>query len=630
MIRIENLTKSFGDRLIFDEINFSLSAKQRVGLVGQNGHGKTTLFQMINGDEHPDSGSIVIPRNYRIAYVKQILEFTAETALEEGLRALPIQEQEHSWKVEKILAGLGFSEEDFGRHPSQFSGGLQVRLNLVKALVSEPDLLLLDEPTNFLDITSIRWIEQYLNTWPHELLLITHDRSFMDKVVTHTMGINRRKVRKISGDTARYYNQIAQEEEVYEKTRINDERRRKEIQQFITRFRAKARLANLVQSRIKTLKKMEKKEKLDQMKLLDFSFRSRPFHGKRALTVRDLNFAYKPGKNLIKNFNITIEARERVCVVGKNGKGKTTLLKLLAGVLSPQAGKAVYHPGIDEGFFEQTNVKSLVGSRTVEEEILYSHPDMDRQRARNICGAMMFSGDDALKRISVLSGGEKSRVMLGKLLATPLNLLLLDEPTNHLDMESCDALLAALDFFEGTVIMVTHNEMFLHSLAQRLIVFQNDHIEVFDGSYQEFLDKDGWQDKSPFVGSSKSKMPQREPTDRLTKKEMRRKRSDIIARRSKMSGPLEKQIKRLEDAIETHEIELVGLNAAMQQASQNQDGQRIAELSRAIHANQAAIENYFDKLEKITQELDSQNAVFDKQLQALDGEQLTDQKDSRV
>jgi len=624
MIRVENLTKSFGDRLIFDEISFSLSSKQRVGLVGQNGHGKTTLFQMINGDEQPDSGSVVTPKNYRIAYVKQQLEFAAATALEEGLRALPPHEQDQAWKVEKVLVGLGFSEEDFQRHPSQFSGGLQVRLNLVKALVSEPDLLLLDEPTNFLDIISIRWIEQFLNTWPHELLLITHDRSFMDKVVTHTMGIHRRKVRKISGNTAKYYDQIAQDEEVYEKTRINDERRRKEVQQFISRFRAKARLANLVQSRIKTLKKMEKKEKLDQMKLLDFSFRSSPFPGKRALTARNLDFAYERGKNLIKDFNITIEAGERVCVVGKNGKGKTTLLKLLAGVLSPQAGETVYHPSIAKGFFEQTNVNSLVDARTVEEEILYSHADMDRQRARNICGAMMFSGDDALKKISVLSGGEKSRVMLGKLLATPMNLLLLDEPTNHLDMESCDALLTAIDFFEGTVIMVTHNEMFLHSLAERLIVFQNDQIEVFDGSYREFLEKDGWHDKGSLDRRSGSKTPQRETTGRLAKKEMRRKKSDIMAQRSKIAGPLEKRIARLENDIESHEVELDRHNQAMQQASQKQDGQQIAELSRAIHATQSAIDKYFDELEKITHELDSHNADFEKQLQALDNEQMTE------
>jgi ATP-binding cassette subfamily F protein 3 len=201
-----------------------------------------------------------------------------------------------------------------------------------------------------------------------------------------------------------------------------------------------------------------------------------------------------------------------------------------------------------------------------------------------------------------------------------VNLLLLDEPTNHLDMESCDALLTAINFFEGTVIMVTHNEMFLHTLAERLIVFQNDHIDVFDGSYGEFLEKDGWHDKSQSAGSSSTQMPHEETAVRLSKKEMRRQRSDIIARRSKKIGPLEKRIIQLEDDIETHEVELDHLNQAMQQASQKQDGPQIAELARAIHANQSAIDKNFDELEKITQELDRQNTVFEKQMQALDDE----------
>jgi ATP-binding cassette subfamily F protein 3 len=276
MIRVENLTKSFGDRLIFDGIGFSINAKERVGLVGQNGHGKTTLFRLITGEEQPDAGYVAIPKNYRIIYVRQHLEFAAETALAEGMRALPDHEKDCSWKVEKILAGLGFTTKDFQRHPAEFSGGLQVRLNLVKALVSEPDLLLLDEPTNFLDITSIRWIQQFLSNWPHELMLITHDRGFMDKLVTHTIGIHRRRLRKIAGNTAKYYVQIAQDEEVYEKTRVNDDRRRREIEQFITRFRAKARLANLVQSRVKTLKKWKKKINLNNLNSLIFPFATIP------------------------------------------------------------------------------------------------------------------------------------------------------------------------------------------------------------------------------------------------------------------------------------------------------------------------------------------------------------------
>ena len=459
-----------------------------------------------------------------------------------------------------------------------------------------------------------------MSNWPHELMLITHDRSFMDKLVTHTMGIHRRKLRKIPGDTAKYYDQIAQDEEVYEKTRVNDDRRRREIEQFITRFRAKARLANLVQSRIKTLKKMEKKDKLEQLKFLDFSFRCSPFPAKQAMTADNISFSYDAKKALVRDFSINIPAGEKICVIGKNGKGKTTLLKLLAGELMPQTGKITYHPAIKKGFFEQTNIKTLVDSRTVEEEILYSQPDIDRQKARDICGAMLFSGDDALKKISVLSGGEKSRVMLGKLLVTPANLLLLDEPTNHLDMESSDALLAAIDNFEGTVIMVTHNEMFLHSLAERLIVFQNDAITTFEGGYQEFLDKWGWQDEIQASRSDRSKKNVSGDIARQSKKELRRQRSEVIARRSKAVKPFQNRITRLENNIESRETELSHLNESMQQASQDQDGPKIVELSQAIHACQTAIDHLFDELEKASDEFDSQNAVFEAELRNLESE----------
>ena len=426
MINIENLQKSFGGQVLFDGLAFKVNARERVGLVGRNGHGKTTLFRIIAGEEAYDGGALTIPKNYRIGMVRQTLDFTKETILEEGMTGLPETEKGHHWKVEKILAGLGFYQSDMQRHPQEFSGGFQVRLNLAKILVSEPDLLLLDEPTNYLDITSIRWVERFLVRWPHELMLITHDRGFMDKVVTHTVGIHRRKARKIAGDTNRYYSQIAQDEEIYEKTRVNDERRQKEIKQFITRFRAKARLANLVQSRIKTLEKLEKKDKLAQISTLDFSFRSEKFRGKHVLSARNVSFSYDTASPLIENFDLSVNAGDRICVIGKNGKGKTTLLKLLSGALDPQAGEIQYNPSVKKGFFEQTNIQTLDKRRTVEEEILYSHEGIDRQVARNICGAMLFEGDAALKKISVLSGGEKSRVLLGKILATPLNLLLLD------------------------------------------------------------------------------------------------------------------------------------------------------------------------------------------------------------
>jgi len=618
MIRAENLCKSYGGRVLLDRVDFTLNSRERLGLVGRNGHGKTTLFRIIAGEELPDNGALIIPKHYRIGYVRQSLEFTRPTILQEAMTALLPQESGHHWKAEKILAGLGFSKVDMDRPPAVFSGGYQVRLNLAKALVSEPDLLLLDEPTNFLDITSIRWVERFLVAWPRELMVITHDRSFMDKVVTHVVGIHRQKVRKIAGTTDAYYGQIAQDEEVYEKTRMNDARRRKEVELFITRFRAKARLAGLVQSRIKTLQKMEKRDKLEQLKDLEFSFREKPLPGKSALQAQNVGFGYQPDQPLFADLSITLTAGERIGIVGPNGKGKTTLLKVLAGALAPQTGEVLYHPAIQKGLFEQTHVNHLIPNRTVEEEILFSDAGVDRQLARNICGAMLFSGDDALKKIAVLSGGEKSRVLLGKIIATPVNLLLLDEPTNHLDLESCDALLEALDAFEGTLILVTHNEMFLHALAERLIVFRENGVELFDGRYQEFLEKGGWQDEKPTGPAEAADAGTPAENLKAARKELRRRRSEIGTRRTRALKPLEDEMKRLERDIDRRDAEMAKLTQSMQSASENSDGAKIAEISQAMHACQKETDRLFDALDRATREHEGLSAGFDRELKDME------------
>jgi ATP-binding cassette subfamily F protein 3 len=613
LIAAENLSKSYGGQALFDGISFKINAKERVGLVGRNGHGKTTLLRIIIGEEDYDSGNLTSPKGYRIGHVRQQLDFTEKTVLREGLRGLPDGEKDHHWKVEKVLAGLGFRPSDLQRPPEEFSGGFQVRLNLAKVLVSEPDLLLLDEPTNYLDITSIRWIERFLLVWPREVLLITHDRSFMDRIVTHTLGIHRRKVRKIPGNTEKYYHQIAQDEEIYEKTRLKDERRAKEVQQFITRFRAKARLAGMVQSRIKTLAKLEKKSQLQSMRELEFSFRSLPFPSKQVLSARGVGFAYPGQSELFNDLDLSIHAGDRVCVVGPNGRGKTTLLKVLAGQLASGSGELSYHPAVVHGLYEQTNINTLHDASTIEAEILNCHPDVDRQQARNICGAMLFSGDDAVKRISVLSGGEKARVMLGKLLATPVNLLLLDEPSNHLDMESCDALVAAIDNFDGAVIMVTHNEMFLHALAQRLIVFDQDRVTTFEGTYQEFLEKGGWGDEA--AAEPARQVSAKGPS--VNKKKLRRQRSAVIRERAAKINPIGRAITRAESAIEAEEQRLADFNDEMVRASQNQDGARIAALSPAIHQAQSRIDENFKVLEGLYEKKETLQKFYDQKLEAL-------------
>ena len=620
MLSIENIYKSYGGRVLFDGVSFTLNPREKIGLVGRNGNGKTTLLRILVGEEDVDSGTVTIPKHYRIGHVRQHLRFTEPTVLDEGIASLPPNEADQHWKAERILAGLGFGPGDLQQPPAIFSGGYQVRLNLAKVLISEPDLLLLDEPTNYLDIAAIRWVVNFLRSWPRELMLITHDRSFMDQSVTHIVGLHRLKARKIEGDTGKYYEQIAQDEEIYEKTRLNDERRRKEVELFISRFRAKARLANLVQSRIKTLNKMEKKEKLDTLRDLEFSFREAPFKGRHLMTVEDLAFGYDAEAPLFEGLGLTINQHDRIAVVGRNGQGKTTLLNVLAGELEAGRGQIQVNPNVRMGFFDQTHINRLVGERTVEEEILWAGEDLDRQTARNICGAMMFSGDEALKPVKVLSGGEKSRVLLGQLLARRLNLLLLDEPTNHLDMESCDALLEAIDAFDGAVIMVTHNEMFLHAVARRLIVFQNRQATLFEGSYQEFLDRLGWHDESDIshtgrgAGSASAGI-------RLSKKDARRERSEIIALRSRAVKPLEKQIARAEQLIEAGDARLQALHGAMQEATAAGDGPRIAELGKAIHACEQEIETQFAHLEELTDQLELQSRRFDKQLKRLDEKQ---------
>ena len=607
MIRFDNISKSYGKQQLFEQISYKMNAKERIGLVGRNGHGKTTLMRMIINEVKPDEGQVVIPKNYRVGYVEQHISFKGKTVLEEGMRGLSDQERDHYWKVEKVLAGLGFSHDDMSRHPSEFSGGYQVRLNLAKALVSEPDLLLLDEPTNYLDITSIRWIEKFLIQWPRELLLITHDRSFMDRVVTHVLAIHRKRVRKIKGNTEKLYAQIAQDEEIYEKTRINDERKQKELEQFITRFRAKARLANLVQSRVKTLEKMEKRDKLESLKDLEFSFCYKPIQAKYVMHVDDASFSYT-NSPMIKKFTLHVQKKDRICIIGPNGKGKTTLLKLLAQKLNPQNGSISTHPKTILKYYEQTNVNTLIDDRTVEEEIMSEFIDGERQKVRNICGAMMFEGDDALKQIRVLSGGEKSRVLLGKILASPSNLLLLDEPTNHLDMTSCDALLSAIDYFDGAVIMVTHNEMFLNAIAERLVVFQDECPYVFEGSYSYFLEKHGWKNEDDWMTGKKHGNSKQNKQDRKSKKQ---ERAQFIQQRSKEIKPIKKRVKKIEDQIVQNENELEKLNEKMQVASQKQDGSEISKLGQEIHRCQDEIDKLFDLLEEETEKLEKVKEKFD-------------------
>jgi ATP-binding cassette subfamily F protein 3 len=526
-----------------------MNAGDHLGLVGRNGHGKTTLFKLILGQEEPDSGEITIPRNYRIGHLEQHLHFTRPTILEEAALGLTEEESHSIYKAEAILFGLGFSRADLEKAPREFSGGFQIRINLAKLLLSEPNLLLLDEPTNYLDITSVRWITRFLSNFKGELILISHDRTFMDRVTTHTAVIHRQKVRKFEGGTAKAYAQIALEDEVHEKTRANEERKRAQAEAFINRFRAQASKAKLVQSRIKMLERLPKLEELSDIESLDFEFRYAPLTAKTLFEARGLSFGYTPDHLLFRHMHLTINAHDKFGVIGNNGKGKSTLLNVISGGLTPVTGELKNHPDMRLGYFGQTNIQRLNPKWTIEEEIEQANPALTRTQVRNICGAMMFGGDLALKKISVLSGGERSRTLLGKILAHPSNLLLLDEPNNHLDMESIDALIESMQDFAGAVLIVTHNERILRALATKLIVFHRGKVEVFNSGYDEFLEKIGWEEEGNGKGLRKK------PTSRNDYAE-KKEREKAARREQARIEKLETQIMKKEHALKKYHEQL--------------------------------------------------------------------------
>lgn len=598
MIQANQLTKGFGTQVLFENVSFNMTKGERVGLVGRNGSGKTTLFKIILGEEFPDSGEVIYPKNYTIGTLKQHLHFTEKTILAECSLALKKEEEFDQYKVEKMLHGLGFKTEDFQRPPSDFSGGYQIRLNLAKVLLGNPDCLLLDEPTNYLDIVSLRWLSRFLRNFAGEVIIITHDRGFMDSVTTHTMGIWRQKLVKIKGDSSKYHEQIVLEEEVYERTRQNTEKKRKDLEDFVARFKAKASKAAQAQSRMKLLEKLPEMEALAMMATLDFEFNYRECPGKVLVEVKDVSFGYSD-KLLIKNLSFPVLRNDKIAIIGKNGKGKSTLLNLIAKELTPTEGSISNNVNLLMGHFGQTNINRLSMENTIEEEIASADPGLGRERVRSICGVMMFSGDLAKKKIKVLSGGERARVLLGKLLAKPTNLLLLDEPTNHLDQESVEALSMELQNYPGAVIIVTHSEGMLKEVATKLVVFHHDRVEYFPQDYDDFLSKIGWEEEE--------QVKVEKPKEKISRDEQRRLRQEVIAERSKALSPLKKKMETLEKGIMKAEEEASSLEEALIAKPEPEGFKKLGVLKKKIDED-------FEELASLTLDHDDQFAKFEKRL----------------
>lgn len=586
MIQVVGLSKSYGERVLFSDVTFSINKGERVGLVGKNGTGKSTLFKIILGEISYDKGDLNIPKNYRLGTLKQHIEFTKDTVIAECMSALSREHEFETYKAEKLLFGLGFTKADLEKKPTSFSGGYQIRINLVKTLLTEPNCLLLDEPTNYLDIVSLRWLKSFLKNFPGEVVLITHDRDFMDGVVTHTMGISRKIVRKNKGDTESFYSKIAEEEEIYEQSRINQEKKIQHMMEYVEKYRAKARKASQAQSKLKMIEKMDRKEALASESSLDFSFNHVPCPARVILRGENLSFGFDD-KNLFENVSLFIEASDRVGIIGKNGKGKSTFLNCLSGELKLKTGELWTHASMSLGHFGQTNVDRLYAQNTIFQEIQSENDDLSITRVRNICGTMMFSGDDGDKKISVLSGGERARVLLGKILARKTNLLFLDEPTNHLDMDSIESLIDAINDYDGACVIVTHSEEVLRKCITKLIVFREGHAEVFNGNYEEFLEKIGWDSETEKDSSNQDA------------KQNANKAKDAQVKKVVNVGKLKEEEEQVSAKIEVLENYLNILNDKIIKASEVGSHKEIQDVQNQINEVNSKIDELFLRLEEI-------------------------------
>lgn len=609
MIQLSNITKKFGTKELFSDLSFRLNSGNRVGLVGRNGSGKSTLFKLILQEESCDAGEILIPKGYKIGALKQHLEFTKKSLRDETALALSEEDKYSIYKVEKILFGLGFSKEDLEKDPLSFSGGYQIRINLAKLLITEPNLLLLDEPTNYLDILSLRWLKNFLKNFDGEVILITHDRDFMDAITTHTMGIIRKSLFILEGNTHKFYEQIEANDEHHEKQKIAQDKKRKELEEFIAKNKARASTAAQAQSKVKLLEKMDEMEDIVHEATIDFDFNFKNTPAKVLLDVKDLSFGYTKDNILFKNISFSLNKSETLGIIGKNGKGKSTLLNTIAQELKQVDGTVTYHTSTSFAHFGQTNISHLNPKNTIMDEVYLGNSKLPESTVRSICGSMMFSGDDVKKKISLLSGGEKSRVMLAQILARDVNLLFLDEPTNHLDMQSIDSLTKAIKNFEGSCIIVTHSEELLRQVCDRLIVFAKDEAIYFDGTYDEFLEKIGWEDEE--VEEKVKKAP------KVNKKENKKIRAALIQERNKQTNPLKKEVDKyeqriiqLEDLIQKEQAELI-------QASNAGDNSKIIELSQIILNYEKEVEEKFEKLEETQLNLDAIIHEYDVKLEEI-------------
>ncbi len=537
MISFSNINKQYGKQLLFVDASFQLNPGEKVGLVGPNGAGKTTLFRMVVGEETPDDGTVSVPKKMTIGYFRQdVEEMQGRSVLDEAiagsgrvgdlhheLEALQhemsdpdkademdrilerfghVQEEyEHlggyalESQAREVLHGLGFKDDQIDGDVGALSGGWKMRVALARVLLGMPDVLLMDEPTNHLDIESIIWLEQFLKSFPGALLMTSHDREFMNRIVSKIAEIDGGEIITYSGDYDFYERERAVRESNQQAAFARQQSMLAKEQRFIDRFRTHAAKAAQVQSRIKALDKIEKIELPKKRVVVKFDFRVPPRSGEQVAVLENLHKSYG-ARVIYDGFSLTIRRGERWAVMGRNGAGKTTLLKMIAGASAPDAGTVRLGASLQMGYFAQQSLELLNSDLTVSEQLQQDFPQDSIGSLRNLAGAFQFSGEDTDKKIRALSGGEKSRLAIARMLHNPPNFLVLDEPTNHLDLATKEMLVEALKDFEGTMIFVSHDRMFLRGLGSRVLELGGESgtertPTVYPGSYVEYVQKLG-------------------------------------------------------------------------------------------------------------------------------------------
>ena len=636
ILSCQGISKSFGEKVILEDASFHIEEREKAALIGNNGAGKTTLLRIIMEEIHADAGQVVLAKDKRIGYLAQYQDVQGHLSvyeellstkqyiidMEERLRAMEVQMKNasgeeldrlmnsytrltHEFELENgyaykselmgVLNGLGFTEEDFTKQVATLSGGQKTRVALGKLLISKPDILLLDEPTNHLDMESIAWLETYLLNYPGAVFIVSHDRYFLDKVVTKVIEIDAGQVRMYAGNYSAYAEKKAQLRDAQYKAYLNQQREIKHQEAVIVKLKSFNREKSIkrAESREKMLNKIQRIDKpIEIQSQMRLSLEPRVVSGNDVLTVEDLAKSF-PQQKLFSNISFQIKRGERVALIGNNGTGKTTMLKILNGLLDADAGSFSLGAKVQIGYYDQEH-HVLHAEKTIFEEISDTYPTLTETQIRNMLAAFLFTGDDVFKVISSLSGGERGRVSLAKLMLSEANFLILDEPTNHLDIASKEILEEALNSYTGTVLYVSHDRYFINQTATRILDLTNQSVVNYIGDYDYYLEKkeELTEKYAPTAQEATEEAKEETPSEgKLTWQQQKEEQ----ARKRKQENELKKVEKRIEE-LETRDKEIDD-TLVLPDVCTNVG--RCAELSREKDKIQAELEELYEKWEEL-------------------------------